>query len=209
MTISQIANFMSIPIGAICLIISLRAFYIYRLSLNDMIFVLGLSMLLISMGTFSGTVGEAHLWGNHFNTEWVRAFGACAGGLFIFLSSLVKSHEQMQKLRRWQIITIMLFFAVVLLTPLYPPITNPMISLGLNICRMIIYSCAFIRYASIYATKSTHFSLMMSITFLVLLFGYALNIPGILHTGLALITIVAASVRIVAYLMLMASYSGS
>lgn len=209
MTISQISNLMSIPIGAICLGIAIRALYIYRLSLNDMIAVLGFSMLLISMGTFAGTVGDTHLWGNHFNTEWVRAFGACSGGLFIFLSSLVKSHIQMQKLRRWQTVTLMIFIAVVLLTPLYPPVTSPLVTLALNSCRMIVYFCAFTRYLMLYASKATHFSLMMTITFSILLFGYALNIPGILHTGLALVTIIAAGVRIVAYLMLLASYLGA
>ena len=96
--ISQIANLMSIPIGTVCLIISLRAFYVYRLSRSDMLFVLGLAMASISLGTFVGTVGDAHIGGNMFATDWARSFGACGGGLFIFLSSLVKSHDQMRQL---------------------------------------------------------------------------------------------------------------
>ncbi len=207
MSISTIATIMSVPIAIICLFISLRAFYVYNLSRNDMIFVLGLAMAVISTGTSVGLVGELHLGGNMLSTDWARSFGACCGGLFIFLSSLVRSHEQMRQLRRWQVIATILFVIVVLLTPLYPPIKNPLVSFALNGSRMIIYSCAFVRYALLYKSKSTRFSLVMSIAFLVLVIGYGLNIPGIFQTQLAIITIAAATVRISAYLTLLTAYS--
>lgn len=207
MSISTIATLMSLPIAVICLFISLRAFYVYNLSRNDMIFVLGMAMAVISTGTFVGLVGELHIGGNTLSTDWARSCGAYCGGLFIFLSSLVKSHEQMRQLKRWQVIATILFVIVVLLTPLYPPIKNPFLSLTLNAIRMIIYSCAFVRYALLYLSKSTRFSLTMSIAFLVLIIGYGLNIPGIFQTQLAAFTIAAASIRISAYVTLLAAYS--
>lgn len=76
MTISQIANLMSLPIGIICLIISIRAYYIYHLSQNDMLLVLSLSMASISFGTLIGTATTAHLGGNSYNSEFTRAFGS-------------------------------------------------------------------------------------------------------------------------------------
>jgi hypothetical protein len=54
MTISQVANLMSIPIAIVCFSISIRAFYIYNLSRSDMLFVLGLSMASIAVGTLWG-----------------------------------------------------------------------------------------------------------------------------------------------------------
>ncbi len=207
MSISLIATLMSVPIAIICLFISLRAFYVYNLSRNDMILVLAMAMAVISSGTFVGLVGELHIGGNTLSTDWARSFAACCGGLFIFLSSLVKSHEQMRQLKRWQVIATGLFIIVVMLTPLYPPIKNPLISLALNGGRMIIYSCAFVRYALLYMSKSTRFSLTMSIAFLVLVIGYALNIPGIFQTQLAIFTIAAAAIRISAFLTLLAAYS--
>jgi len=207
MTTSQIATLMSVPIAVICLIISLRAFYVYMFSRNNMIFVLGLSMATISIGTFIGLAGDLHVAGNTFTTEWTRSFGACCGGLFIFLSSLVKSHTEMQQLKRWQWFATALFIIVILLTPLYPPIKNPLISFALNSGRMIIYTCAFISYASLYASKSTRFSLIMCVGFLVLVTGYGLNIPGIFQAQLAIFTIIAASIRIVAYTTLFVAYS--
>jgi hypothetical protein len=207
MTISQIANLMSIPIAVVCLSISIRAFYIYHLSRSDMLFVLGLAMASIGIGTFTGTIGDAHIGGNHFATDWTRSFGACSGGLFIFLSSLMKSHQQMLYLRRWQIWVAGIFLLVILLTPLFPPVPGPYATLALNACRMIIYTCAFVRYAMLYATKVTRFSLILGIGFFVLVIGYSLNIPGIFSSQFAFLTIVAATVRIVAYLTLLGGYS--
>ncbi len=205
--ISLIATLMSVPIAGICLYISLRAFYIYNLARNDMIFVLGLAMAILCVGTVVGLIGELHLGGNKLNTDWPRAYGGCCGALFIFLSSFMKSHEQMQRLKWWQVFAIVLFIIVILLTPLYPPIKNPLISFALNGGRMVIYSCAFIRYAYLYLKKSTRFSLILSIGFLVLVLGYGLNIPGIFQAQLAVFTILAASVRISAYATILVAYT--
>src|SRR5947209_3279443 len=207
MTISQIASLMSIPIAVVCLSISIRAFYVYNLSRSDMLFMLGLSMATIGVATFMGTIGDAHIGGNHFATDWTRSFGACSGGLFIFLSSLVKSREQMQQLRRRQIIATVLFVIVIILTPFFPPVPGPYGSLALNACRMIIYTCAFVRYAMLYTAKGTRFSLILGIGFCVLVIGYSLNIPGIFSTQFAFMTIIAATVRIAAYFTLLGGYS--
>jgi hypothetical protein len=207
MSISQLATLSSVPIAVICLFISIRAFYIYNLSRSDMIFVLGMAMAVISTGTAFGLVGELHLGGNTLSTDWARSCGAYCGGMFIFLSSLVQSHEQMRQLKRWQIIATIFFVIVVLFTPLYPPIRSPLLSFTLNGIRMLIYSFAFVRYTLLYLSKSTRFSLIMSISFLVLIIGYALNIPGIFQAQLAAFTILAATIRISAYISLLVAYS--
>ena len=207
MTIPQVANMMSIPIGIICLLISIRAFYIYTLSFNDMIFVLALSMAFLTIGTFVGTIGDAHIAGNTWNVDWTRTCGACCGGIFIFLSSLATSSQQMRKIRQWQVMVAILFVIVIVLTPFYPSAKTPPLPLVLNSLRILIYSCAFIRYALLYNSKSTRFSSMMCIAFLVLVTGYVLNIPGILQSSLAIFTIIAAAVRMSAYVTLLAAYS--
>lgn len=207
MTISQIANLMSIPIAVVCLSISIRAFYVYNLSRSDMLYVLGMSMASIGIGTFMGTIGDAHIGGNNFATDWTRSFGACSGGLFIFLSALMKSREQMQRLRRWQMVAMGLFVVVIILTPIFPPVPGPFASFALNACRMTIYTCAFVRYAMLYGAKGTRFSLILGIGFFVLVIGYSLNIPGIFYAQFAFLTIIAATVRIGAYLTLLGGYS--
>jgi len=207
MSISLIANLMSLPIGIICLLLSIRAFYIHHISHSDMLLVLAISMASISLGTLLASAATAHLGGTQYNGEFARAFGSCSGGLFIFLSSLTRTHEEMSQLRRWQIVTAIVFIIVALLTPLYPPITNVWETFALNSLRIIIYSCAFLRYVLLYTSKSTRFSLLMWISFLVLVTGFALNIPGEFQAGLAVVTILAAGVRIVGYISLLTAYS--
>jgi hypothetical protein len=207
MTVSQIANLTTIPIGIVCLIVSLRAFQAYRLTRSDMLFVLGLAMATISVGTFIGTVGDTHPGGTAFNTDWVRAYVTCSGFLFVFLSSLVRTHDQMQKLIRWQVASIGLFVVIILLIPFYPPTKSPPIAIALIVGRLIIYSCIGIRYAILYTSKTTRFSLYMTIAFTILFIGYALNIPTTVAPSLAYLTIIAALVRIVAYLIMLTAYT--
>jgi hypothetical protein len=207
MTISTIANVITFPIGIVCLIISLRAFHVYRLSRNEVLFILGLSMASIAAAAFSSTVGELHIGGTNFNWEWTRAFGSCSGGLFLLLSSMVKSHEQLQMLKRWQIITAIAFIIVILLTPLYPRFASPFIPAGLFSCRIIIYGYACIRYTTLYISKATRFSLIMSAGFLLLAIGFGFNIPGVFQSGLAAVTILGAAIRTIGYISLLLAYS--
>jgi hypothetical protein len=210
MNVSLAASYIALPISIVCLFITIRAFYIYSLSRSDMLFVLGLSMASISLGTFIGSAGTLHLISSSWNAEWTRAFGACSGGLFIFLSSLVQSQEQLQRLRRWQIATAAVFILVILLTPLYPSFSNPWIPTFLYTCRIIIYTLALIRYVSLYQSKSTPFSFIMCLAFSLLVIGFILNLPGLFQpTHFALLTITGGIVRIFGYSTLLFAYSAS
>jgi hypothetical protein len=208
MNVSSLASIIALPIAIVCFLISVRAFYGYAISRSDMLFVLGFSMALISLGTFVGSAGALHLVNSKWNTEWPRAFGACSGGLFIFLSSLVQSHEQMQRLRRWQVGTAVVFVIVVLLTPLYPPFASPWTPVLLYTCRIVIYACALIRYITLYQSKSTLFSFIMLMGFSLLVIGYIMNLPGLFQSAhFALLTIVGGIVRIFGFSTLLFAYS--
>ena len=208
MSVSSLGSYIALPIAITCFFVSIRAFYIYSLSRSDMLFVLGLSMASISLGTFVGSAGALHLISSSWNAEWTRAFGACTGGLFIFLSSLVQSHEQMRRLRLWQVWIAGIFIIVVLLTPLYPPFTTPWTPVALYSCRIVIYSSAFVRYVALYRSKSTLFSFIMFLGFSLLVIGFFLNMPGLFQpTHFALLTIIGGIIRIFGYLTLLFAYS--
>jgi hypothetical protein len=207
MSINAIANLISFPVGIVCLILSIRAFYIYSLSRSELLAVLGFAMGSIATGIFVGNVGEAHLFGITYNTEWARYTGSSSGALFLFLSSLVKSHAQVQKLRRWQVLVAIFFVIVIGLTPILPPFASPWIPFGLNSIRILIYGATFIRYTGLYLSKGTRFSLIISIGFILLVIGFSLNAPGLLAPGFATLTITGAFVRIVGYSTMSLSYS--
>ncbi|HEY7416646.1 MAG TPA: hypothetical protein VH593_15765, partial [Ktedonobacteraceae bacterium] len=179
MDINTIANAASVPVGLVCLALAIRAFYLYVLSRSDVVFVIGFAMASIALAILFGVTGEVHLGGNSLQTDWARYTGSSSGALFIFLSSLVKSHEQMKQLRRWQLVVAMVFLSVILLTPILPPL-SPLVSAAFSSVRTVIYGAAFIRYASLYAFKGTRFSLIMCVGFLLLAIGFGLFTPHLL-----------------------------
>jgi hypothetical protein len=206
MSISAIADLASLPVGLVCLTLSIRAFYLYAFSRSDVVFVIGFALGSISLAILFGITGEVHFI--NWNTDWARYTGSSSGALFIFLSSLVRSHEGMQQLRRWQIVVAMVFVCVVLLTPVLPPFPNPLVPAALNSIRTVLYGAAFIRYASLYAFKGTRFSLIMCIGFLLLVIGFALNTPHLLYPGrFTTMEITGAFVRIFGYSAVALAYS--
>ena len=205
MSLSEIANLASIPVGLVCLTLSIRAFYLYAFSRSDVVFVIGFALSSIALAILFGISGEVKFI--HWNTEWARYTGSSIGALFIFLSSLPKSHQGMQQLRRWQIVAAMVFGCVVLLTPALPPFTSSLIPMALNSTRIIIYGCAFIRYAYLYALKGTRFSLIMCVGFLLLAIGFVLFAPQLVTSSLPTVTIMGAFVRIFGYSAVALAYS--
>jgi hypothetical protein len=208
MDINALANVTSFPAGVACLIISIRAFYVYGLSRKDMLSIIGLAMGTIALTVFVGNIGDSHLGGNHFSTEWVRSLGSWSSALFIFLSSLVKSHEEIRQLRRWQIAAVTLFIVLIALMPLLPPLGGPLVSSSINAVRMVIYGCVLFRYFSLYVSKKTRFSLIMGIAFLVLELGFALYMPHLLYPdSFTVLSIISAFIRAAGFFALMIAYS--
>jgi hypothetical protein len=207
MNIQTIANLSLFPIGVVCTINAIRAFYMYTLSRNDILFILGFAMSSIAMAVFMSNIGDAHLV--PYNTQWARYMCSSSGALCIFLSSIVKSHEQLGQLKRGQVILGAMAVMVIALTPILPPFASPLIPATLNNIRTVIYGAALIRYASLYILKESRFSLIMSFAFLLLVTGFILVTPQLLHPDptTATLNIIASFVRVVGYSLLLVAYS--
>jgi hypothetical protein len=52
MNIQTIANLSLFPIGVVCTVNAIRAFYMYALSRNDILFILGFAMSSIAVAVF-------------------------------------------------------------------------------------------------------------------------------------------------------------
>jgi len=207
MDIQTVANFLLFLIGVLCIIIALRAFFLYSLSRNDVLFILGFSMSSIAVAAFLSNIGDAHLV--PYNTQWARHICSSSGALFIFLSSLVQSHKQLRQLRRMQLVFAALSIAVIVLTPVLPPFSSPLIPAALNNIRTVIYGAALIRYGYLYGLKKSRFSLFMSLGFLCLVIGFILITPQLLHPSAinATLSLIGPFVRICGYCSLFAAYS--
>lgn len=207
MTIQTIANLSLFPIGVVCTIIAIRAFYMYSLSRSDMLFILGFAMCSIAVAVFMSNIGDAHFV--PYNTQWARYACGSSAALFIFLSSLVKSHEQLGQLKRAQVIFAALCVVVIALTPVLPPFSSPLIPVTLSSIRTLIYGAALVRYAYLYILKESRFSLIMSLGFLLLVTGFILATPQLLNptTATATLSIIGSFVRVFGYSSLLIAYS--
>ncbi len=207
MTIQTLANLSLFPIGVVCTLIAIRAFYMYSLSRNDVLFILGFSTASIAVAVFMSNIGDAHLV--PYNTQWARYICSSSGAFFIFLSSIVKSHEQLGQLKRAQVIFAAVCVVVIALTPILPPFSSPIIPVTLNNIRTLIYGAALVRYAYLYIAKESRFSLIMSFAFLLLMTGFILATPVLIQASAtnATLNIIGSFVRIIGYSSLLIAYT--
>lgn len=205
MDIQSVANTMFLLLGIVCVILATRAFYVYWLSQSDPLFIIGMAMATIALAIFCGYVKDIHLVSA--NTKWAWYAGTTSGALFLVLNAGVRSTEQFRTLKNWQWVATALFLLVVICTPFLPAFANPFIPAFMNIFRSLIYIWGFARYILLYSAKRTRFTLLMGIGFLAIGAGFGTLTPQIFQPSLAVLVIVASSLRIVGYSTLLAAYS--
>jgi hypothetical protein len=207
MNIQTIANLSLFPIGVVAISIAIRAFYIYALSRSDVLFILGFAMCSIAMAVFMSNIGDAHLV--PYNTQWARYMCSSSAALFIFLSSIVKSREQLKLLKRLQVGFAIVCVIVIVLTPILPPFSSPLIPAALNNIRTALYAAALIRYASLYLAKKSRFSQIMAVGFSLLVIGFILVNPQLLSPNptTAVLNIIGSFIRVIGYSTLLVAYT--
>jgi hypothetical protein len=207
MNIQTIANLSLFPIGVVCSILAIRAFSMYALSRSDTLFILGFAMSSIAVAVFMSNIGDAHLV--PYNTQWARYICSSSAALFIFLCCIVKSREQLKRVKRAQVMVGAVCVVVIVLTPVLPPFSSPLIPATLNNIRTAIYGAALIRYAYLYILKESRFSLIMALGFLLLVTGFILVTPQLLDPNptTAALNIIGSFVRIFGYSSLLVAYS--
>ena len=205
MDMQSIANTMFLLLGFVCVILSIRAFYVYIFSKSDALFIIGMAMVTIALAIFCGYAKDIHLVSA--NTKWAWYVGTAGGALFLVLNAGVRSTAQFRTLKAWQWLATILFLLVVIATPFLPEFANPFIPASLNIFRSLIYIWGFFRYIMLYSAKRTRFTLLMALGFLAIGTGFGTLTPQIFQPGLAVLVIIASSLRIIGYSTLLTAYS--
>jgi hypothetical protein len=154
-------------------LISIRAFYLFALARTPRLFVLGLSMGLISLTAADNIV--ANLIKLTFNTYWFLYIGQIAGYFFIWLSLIRGSEYYLQRLIRWQILGTVLVLGLLVLAPLLPAFPNDVVRASLSGTRALVSLGVFFCYIAAFTEKETRFSLLMAIAFLLITFGQLLG----------------------------------
>jgi hypothetical protein len=155
----------------ITLLISGRAFYHYSKTRNDILFSVGLSMSIIALGGVCGLLGDTVLVNSPFNTLWFRYIGQTVSYLFIFLIGLPRSERYVRHLKWWHLVTTALLLGLLVLTPLIPANSDPMILAVLSGSRSVVCFAIFLNYAAIFVNKRTRFSFLMGQAFLFITVG--------------------------------------
>jgi hypothetical protein len=205
MDVLSIANDVFLVLGIVCMILAFRAFYVYALSRNDLLFVIGLAMANIGISVFCGYIQNIHLvtW----NTQWAWYVGTIIGALFLVLGSFMRTPQQLVITKNWLIGLSLLYVVQILFTPILPQFSGPAVPVTLNIIRSVIPLIGFVRYLLLFSGKGTRFTLFMSLGFLLIGAGFGVLTPAIIDSTLAIYLVIGYSLRIVGYSLLLTAYS--
>lgn len=199
-----LANTTFLVLGIVCFILAVRAFYVYALSKNDFLFVIGLSMADIGVSVVVGYLQDSHITSWNAHVSW---YVGTIIGIFFLVAGSWAHYASILTVKRWLIIFTIIFVLVTILTPIYPPFPNPYIPAALNIIRTTIGLIGSLRYLTLYVDKKTRFTLLMFFAFLLIGAGFGVLTPQLFDTKLAVFLTFGYSLRIIGYSVLLTAYS--
>ncbi len=196
MDISALSTTLLFVAGLCCLGTGIAAFRRYSITQSERLFIIGVSMTIAAIGIASGALDNIPSLAP-YGLEWAWYIGTSCGYFLLFLSSIMKSAEQFRILRRWSIITGGVVILMIILSTVLPDIShNQNAIVLLNTLRAVICSLGFFRYLTLYISKGTRFSLLLCLTFLFLMVGYATIIAQALSPIFAQFLLVDIIIRL-------------
>ncbi len=172
-TENLVQNVLAIVLTLVSFFVSMRAFYVYSQTRNSRIFILALSMGVIAL-TGAADFASSNVTVITLNTDWFLYIGQATSFLFILLGFLFKTDASLGRLMRAHVLISSLIVGLLLLSPTLPPLPCTVLEVSLSGSRIIMCFAIFFFYISAFMAKGTRFSLLMSIAFFLLAFGYLL-----------------------------------
>lgn len=166
-----VQNTLAAVLFLVTLSISIRAFIIYTKTDSPRVLSLAIAMGVIALTALADFL-SSNMTGITLHTDWFLYLGQAASFLFIALSLLRNTNNYFRVLIRAQILTTALLIGLVLLSPTLPDLPFLALRVILSGARIVCCLAIFYFYISAYMAKHTRFSLMMSISFVLLAFGY-------------------------------------
>jgi hypothetical protein len=156
----------------ITLLISLRAFNLFSKTRSDTLFIVGLTMAVIGLGGITGIIGDYLITSQAFNTFWFRYIGQIVSYLFIFFISLPRAERHMRALKWLNIVATACLLALLVLTPILPPIPGAALTEVFSGARGVVcLAICFNYYFVMWSKKATRFSFLMCTAFLLIATG--------------------------------------
>jgi hypothetical protein len=174
MNTNLIPNLLDVSLCLVALFISVRSFDIYSRSRQFRVFILGLSMVLVSLSAAADFTSH-YIKYISLHTDWFLYIGQAIGFLFILLSLMQSSDSYLRNLMRLNIAAFALLLILLLLSPALPNMGIVARTL-LNLTRFIVCLLIFFVYFTAYMSKPTRFSIFMSISFFFFTADYLMTV---------------------------------
>lgn len=166
-----ISNLIDVSLCLVALFISVRSFDVYSHFRYRRLFILGLSMVLVSLSA-AADFTSSYVKVIPLNTDWFLYISQAVGFLFILLSLVQSSDKHLRVLMHLNILAFPPLIGLLLLSPALPSIPDILIRTLLGGSRCLICLLIFFAYFSALTTKPTRFNLLMSASFFLLSIGY-------------------------------------
>ena len=163
MNSNLIPNLLDVSLCLVALFISVRSFDIYSRFRQFRLFILGLSMLLVSISA-AADFTASYVTVVHLHTDWFLYIGQTVGFLFILLSLAQSSDNYLRGLMSLNILAFALLLLLLFLSPVLPDV-DPATRSFLGFSRLIICMLILCGYFWAYTSQPTRFSLFMSAAF--------------------------------------------
>lgn len=178
-----ISDMVDISLCLVALFIAVRSFDVYFYFHYQRLYILGLSMVLVSLSAATDFV-SSYVRVISLNTDWFSYTSQGIGFLFILLSLLRSSNAYLKVLIRINLLLLPVLFILLFISPTLPGIPDATTRALLGIPRCIFCFMIFLSYFSTYISNPGHFNRFISAAFFLLGFGYfVIIIQNLLSTA--------------------------
>jgi hypothetical protein len=169
-----IHHLLDVSLCLVALFIAVRSFDIYTRYHQYRLFILGLSMVLVSISAAADYIAS-YVTAITLQTDWFLYIGQSVGFLFILLSLIRSSDNYLRALMRFYIVVFAFLLILLLLSPVLSPMDMTTRTV-LGFSRFVICMLILIAYFSSYVSKPARFSLLMSISFFFFTANYLMSL---------------------------------
>jgi len=205
-----IPHLLDVSLCLVALFISVRSFDIYSRSRQFRVFILGLSMALVSLSAAadftSSYINASPVKAITLHTDWFLYIGQAIGFLFILLSLLQRSENYLRNLMRLNIAAFALLLILLLFSPALPTM-DIVTQTVLNLTRFIICLLIFFVYFTAYMSKPTRFSIFMSISFFFFTADYLMTVEQNFTPSINVVVALADVAGVLALVLLVGAVS--
>jgi hypothetical protein len=170
MNTALISNLIDVSLCLVALFISVRSFDIYQRIHYRRLFILGLSMALISISS-AADFTRPYMKLTAPGVGWFLYIAQIFGFLFILLSLVRSSNTYLKFIMLISVLSVPPLLVILFLAPFLPGIPNGLPIAAFESIRWIISFAIFFAYFIALASKTTHFNRFMAAAFFFISLG--------------------------------------